>query len=78
MNKKLILGIAISLVLVSGSFFSAQAGCFSWLSPCCQSTCASAPAPALDFNWRPNPNACCCLSWLSPCNWHLTCPCSGS
>ena len=38
MNKKLILGIALSLVLVSGGFFSAQAnclgGCLSNLSPC--------------------------------------------
>jgi hypothetical protein len=38
MSKKLILGIALSLVLVSGGLFSAQAscggGCLSSLSPC--------------------------------------------
>ena len=38
MSKKLIFGIAFSLVLVSGGFFSAQAncggGCLSSVSPC--------------------------------------------
>ena len=34
MKKMLIFGIAITLVLVSGGLFSAQAGCLSWLSPC--------------------------------------------
>ena len=38
MSKKLVLGIALSLILVSGGFFSAQAncggGCLSSLSPC--------------------------------------------
>jgi hypothetical protein len=38
MSKKLIFGIALSLVLVSGGFFSAQAncggGCLSSLAPC--------------------------------------------
>ncbi len=39
MNKKLVFGIALSLVLFSGGFFSAQANCgggcgLSTLSPC--------------------------------------------
>ena len=38
MSKKLIFGIALSLVLFSGGFFSAQAscggGCLSSLAPC--------------------------------------------
>ena len=78
MKKALILGIALLLVVVSGGFFSAQAGCFSWLSPCnWSSPCATAQpeaAPALDFSWRPNPCHC-GLSWLSPCCWHLSSPC---
>ena len=38
MNKKLIIGIAFSLILFSGGFFAAQAdcggGCLSSISPC--------------------------------------------
>jgi len=38
MSKKLILGIALSLVIISGSYFRAQAnccgGCLSSLAPC--------------------------------------------
>jgi hypothetical protein len=39
MNKTLVLGVALSLVLVSGAFFSARAdcGCFQW--PSCLSLC---------------------------------------
>jgi hypothetical protein len=48
MNKKMILGIALALVLVSGSFFSAhaQCGCMNFCNwnPCnlfsCGSSCA--------------------------------------
>jgi hypothetical protein len=81
MKKALILGIALLLVVVSGGLFSAQAGCFSWLSPCnwsspCAGTsqAAAAPAPAPDYSWRPNPCSC-GLSWLSPCCWHLSSTC---
>ena len=79
MKKALILGIAILLIGVSGGFSIAQAGCFSWLSPCnwtspCAGTSQAQAAPALDFSWRPN--ACTCgLNWLSPCCWHLSSPC---
>ncbi len=81
MKKMLIFGIAITLVLVSGGLFSAQAGCLSWLSPCnwhspCAGTSHDADAAApLDFNWRPNP---CHCGWsrLSPCSWHFpSCGC---
>lgn len=39
MSKTLVLGVALSLVLVSGAFFSARAdcGCFHW--PSCLSFC---------------------------------------
>src|SRR5208337_1157338 len=39
MSKTLVLGVALSLVLVSGAFFSARAdcGCFHW--PSCLSLC---------------------------------------
>ena len=33
MNKKLIFGLALALVLVSGSMFSAQADCFNGCLP---------------------------------------------
>ena len=54
MSKKLIFGIALSLVLVSSGFFSAQAncgggGCLSSLAPC---------------NWRLS-SLCGWPSWLS-------------
>ena len=69
MNKKLILGLALAVVLVSGTLFSAQAECFSCLPhislPSCVS-CASArdmdrdKAASSDFqtyglqgNWEP-------------------------
>lgn len=42
MNKKLILGIALSLVLASGAFFSAQADCcLPHISFCNLFTCGS-------------------------------------
>ncbi len=78
MRKALIVGIALSLVLVSGALFSAQAGCFDWLNPCnwhaptlCPSASAaveSAPPKAVESSH------CGCFSWLNPCNWHF-CPC---
>jgi len=48
MSKTLVLGVALSLVLVSGAFFSARAdcGCFHW--PSCLSLC--------NFQW---PSLCC-------------------
>ena len=65
MSKKLIFGIALSLVLVSGGFFGAQAdcGCLSNLSPCNWRLSSLSPC-----NWR--------LSSISPCNWRFTSLCS--
>lgn len=79
MNKKLIVGIAIVLILVGGSFASAQAGCLSWLSPCnWHSSCSTQPAQPLDYSWRPNPCHC-GFNWISPCCWNLgCCPTSGT
>jgi hypothetical protein len=66
MRKILIIGIALSLILVSGGLFSAQAncggGCLSSLSPCNWNLSALAPC-----NWN--------FSALSPCNWHFPSVC---
>jgi len=62
MRKTLIIGIALSLVLVSGGLFSAQAGCgggcLSSLSPCNWHISSLSPC-----NWN--------FSAISPCNWHF-------
>jgi len=83
MKKMLIIGLALSFVLVSGAFFSAQAQCgclnLSWLNPCnwhwpscCCASAAVAPVAPRDTD-NPQPN---CLSKLSPCNWHMpSCGC---
>ncbi len=85
MRKVLIPLIALSLILVSGAFFSAQAqpacGCglnLSWLNPCnwSLSSCnvpaaAEAPAPAPAPAVEHGCGLCGhnLLSWLNPCNW---------
>ncbi len=53
MNKKLILGLALAIVLVSGSLFSAQAdcGCLPHIS---LPTCLSCQAPAARDYDRPD------------------------
>ncbi len=85
MRKILIIGIALSLILVSGGLFSAQAscsgGCLSWLSPCnwhfpslCGLSCSSRDvdvAPARVETAKADSGGG-CLSFLSPCNWNLS------
>jgi hypothetical protein len=60
MRKLLVIGIALSLVLVSGGLFSAQAdcGCLPNLNPCGINLSFLSPC-----NWN--------FSALSPCNWHF-------
>ncbi len=73
MRKMLIFGIAISLVLVSGGLFSAQAGCFSWLSPCnWHSPCAGASHDEAAAAAKEEVATSSC----SPCNWHFPSLCN--
>jgi hypothetical protein len=72
MRKALIFGIALSLVLVSGGFFGAQAdgcnSCLCNLSPCNWHI----PSPC-NWHW---PSLCGC-HLVSPCNWHWpSCACN--
>ena len=60
MRKLLVIGIALSLVLVSGGLFNAQAdcGCLPSINPCGINLSFLSPC-----NWN--------FSALSPCNWHF-------
>ena len=58
MNKKLILGLALAVVLVSGTLFSAQAECFSCLPHISLPSCLSCQAPARDRDYD-RPDATC-------------------
>jgi hypothetical protein len=54
MSKKLILGLALAVVLVSGLFVNAQAqGCFSCLPHISMPSCLSCQAPDRDYD-RPS------------------------
>jgi len=72
MRKTLIIGIALSLVLLSGGLFSAQAGCSG--GSLCGLHCGSRDADRTPIRDVETAQASCsggCLSFLSPCNWHL-------